>query len=108
MEYKNVIGDEVRRLRVDLKISQADLALRLQIAGWDVDRGHVSKIECGLIHVSDYHQIFLAEVLEVPVERLFPKKREDITAREYVLPILRSRGKIPYDRDEGIDDAICR
>lgn len=72
MEYKNIIGAEIRRLRNGLGMSQSEFAVQLQLAGFDVDRSQVSKMECRLVHISDYEQVYLAEVLKVSVADLFP------------------------------------
>ena len=56
MQYKNLIGREIMNKRDRLGWSQSDLAVRLQLAGWDIDRSQVSKIECRLVHLSDFQQ----------------------------------------------------
>ncbi len=43
---KNIVGPQVRMLRHRLGLKQKDLAARLQILGWDIESGSVSKIEC--------------------------------------------------------------
>ena len=70
--YKNVIGPQVRRIRYQLRLKQKDLAAKLQRAGWWIDRAGVSKIESGLVRVSDYRQLYLARVLRVSVLELLP------------------------------------
>ena len=45
MLYKNNIGPQVRRKRYALGWSQSTLAAKLQIAGLDISRSGVSKIE---------------------------------------------------------------
>jgi ribosome-binding protein aMBF1 (putative translation factor) len=45
MLYKNNIGPQVRRRRYALGWSQSILAAKLQIAGLDISRSGVSKIE---------------------------------------------------------------
>ena len=48
MRYKNNIGPQVRRRRYALGWSQSILAAKLQIAGFDISRSGVSKIEARL------------------------------------------------------------
>jgi ribosome-binding protein aMBF1 (putative translation factor) len=48
MCYKNNIGPQVRRQRYALGWSQSILAAKLQIAGFDISRSGVSKIEARL------------------------------------------------------------
>ena len=50
------------------------LAVKLQIAGFDISRSGVSKIEARLSYVDDKSLLYLAEVLPVPVQDLFPSR----------------------------------
>jgi transcriptional regulator with XRE-family HTH domain len=50
------------------------LAVKLQIAGFDISRSGVSKIEARLSYVDDKSLLYLAEVLRVPVQDLFPSR----------------------------------
>lgn len=72
-KHKNVVGPQVRKRRYCLGLNQADLAARLQIAGWEIDRAGVSKIESQLIWVSDFQMIYLSEALLISVTELLPK-----------------------------------
>lgn len=76
MRYKNNVGPQIRRRRYALGWSQSVLAAKLQIAGLDISRSGVSKIEARLRHVDDKSIMFLAEVLSVPLGDLFPKREE--------------------------------
>jgi transcriptional regulator with XRE-family HTH domain len=71
MRYKNNVGPQVRRRRYSLGWSQSTLAAKLQIAGFDISRSGVSKIEARLSYVDDKSLLYLAEVLKVPVQDLF-------------------------------------
>ena len=73
MRYKNNIGPQVRRRRYALG-SQSILAAKLQIAGFDISRSGVSKIEARLSYVDDKALLYLAEVLRVQVQELFPTR----------------------------------
>ncbi len=66
MRYKNNIGPQVRRRRYALGWSQSDLAIKLQLAGFDTSRSGVSKIEARLSYVDDKTMLYLSEVLRVP------------------------------------------
>ena len=44
---KNCCGDRVREARQKLRLSQSDLAARLQIAGVIIERDSISRIEIG-------------------------------------------------------------
>lgn len=74
MRYKNNIGPQVRRRRYAFGWSQSDLATKLQLAGFDISRSGVSKIEARLSYVDDKTLLYLAEVLKVPVQDLFPPR----------------------------------
>src|SRR2546430_17382866 len=72
MRYKNNVGPQVRRRRYSLGWSQSTFATKLQLAGFDISRSGVSKIEARLSYVDDKTLLYLAEVLKVPVQDLFP------------------------------------
>ena len=74
MRYKNNIGPQVRRRRYALGWSQSVFAAKLQIAGFDTSRSGVSKIEARQSYVDDKTLLYLAEVLKVPVQELFPPR----------------------------------
>lgn len=71
---RNVIGEKLRKARVSCGISQAGLAAKLQIQGWDLDRIGLSKIERGERTVSDAELFLLGNVLGVSVEEFAPSK----------------------------------
>jgi transcriptional regulator with XRE-family HTH domain len=50
------------------------LAVKLQIAGFDISRSGVSKIEARLSYVDDKSLLYLAELLRIPVQELFPPR----------------------------------
>ena len=74
MRFKNNVGPQVRRRRYALGWSQSDFATKLQVAGFDISRSGVSKIEARLSYVDDKTLLYLAEVLRVPVQDLFPPR----------------------------------
>jgi transcriptional regulator with XRE-family HTH domain len=53
-------------------MTQEQLAIRLQMAGYDRSRGTLAKIEARLLWVGDHELFFFAKVLGVPVSALFP------------------------------------
>jgi hypothetical protein len=50
------------------------LATKLQLAGFDISRSGVSKIEARLRFVDDKGLMFLGEVLRIPIQDLFPRR----------------------------------
>ena len=71
---KNLCGDRVREARARKKITQADLAARLQVAGVIMERDSVSRIEIGTRFVTDYELSVLSDVLGVSVEWLLMRE----------------------------------
>ena len=67
---KNCCGDRVREARQKLRLSQSDLAARLQIAGVIIERDSISRMEIGTRFVADYEVAALARALKVSVEWL--------------------------------------
>ena len=67
---KNISGDRIHQARTSQRISQAELAARLQVRGITVEREAISKIETGDRFVADYELKYLAESLDVPLEWL--------------------------------------
>ena len=70
---KNVVGKHIREIREKSEITQEQLAIRLEMAGWQVDRFLISKIERGERQVLDTEVQLIAKVLKVPVSSLFGK-----------------------------------
>ena len=69
---KNIVGPLVRKRRYSLGWTQAELAVKLQIAGWDLDRSGVSKLESGSVWVGDFEMLYLAAALKIEVWHLYP------------------------------------
>jgi len=72
---KNAVGPKVISLRHRLGLSQAGLAARCQLAGWDVSRDIIARIELQIRIVTDIELMHLAHVLKVPAEVLLPRRR---------------------------------
>ena len=68
----NLCGKNIARLRLNLgaKVSQKGLADRLQIAGLDLDKNVIQKIESGQRFVTNIELYTLAKVLNVSVDDL--------------------------------------
>ena len=69
----NVVGPQVRKLRNKRGWTQAVLAQKLQLQGWDVSVGSLGKLEAQLRRVPDCELMFLAKVLKADFKDLFPK-----------------------------------
>jgi len=68
---KNVVGERVRSLRKRLKITQKQLAEKLQLLGYEFDRLTILRIEAGDRFVADYEVRALSEALEINIDNLF-------------------------------------
>ena len=62
---KNICGKRVKEARKKLKLSQYDLAARLQVSGVVIERNSISRIESGERFVADYEIVVLSKVLGV-------------------------------------------
>lgn len=69
-EKKNLSGDRIREARIGLRLSQADLAARMQVKGILIERDGISRIEIGTRFIPDYELPAFSEVLCVPVNWL--------------------------------------
>lgn len=72
----NIVGPQVRRLRVARDLSQPQLCAKCQLRGYDLSRVGLSKLEARLRYVTDAEIIMLAEVLGVAYPELFPGPKE--------------------------------
>jgi transcriptional regulator with XRE-family HTH domain len=68
----NVVGPQVRKLRLLRDWTQESFAAKLQVAGWDVSRESIAKLEAQFRRVPDCELLFLSKVLEVGIIDLFP------------------------------------
>lgn len=68
---KNVVGTNIREIREKAGITQEQLAIRLEMAGWHIDRFLISKIERGERQVLDIEVQLFAKVLDVSINSLF-------------------------------------
>lgn len=71
---KNVCGDRVRLARLQQRLTQEDLAAKLQIEGVIMERDSVSRIEIGTRFVTDYELMILSSVLDVSMQWLVGKE----------------------------------
>lgn len=71
---KNVCGEKVREARKQKKMTQEDLAAKLQVAGVLVERNSICKLETGERFVADYELAALAKILDVSMEWLVGSK----------------------------------
>jgi len=61
----NCSGRRIRERRKELRLSQEQLAGKLQLVGLDITQHAISRIETGLRVVPDYEIPYFADALEV-------------------------------------------
>ncbi|MBQ3084782.1 MAG: helix-turn-helix transcriptional regulator [Clostridia bacterium] len=66
----NVCGKKIATIRMEMKISQRELADRMQLVGIDIDKNAIQRIECGKRFVTDIELISFTKVLNVTFEAL--------------------------------------
>ncbi|MBQ9083880.1 MAG: helix-turn-helix transcriptional regulator [Clostridia bacterium] len=66
----NICGKNIAVFRTAMKISQRELADRMQLAGIDIDKNAIQRIECGKRFVTDIEIIAFAKVFDVSFEAL--------------------------------------
>lgn len=69
----NAVGANIRRLRYAKHLTQEILTARCNVAGCDLSRSTLAKIEAQIRGVSDIELFAVARVLGVPIEELFPE-----------------------------------
>ena len=67
---KNICGERVHEARCRMRLTQQDLAARLQIDGVILERDSVSRIELGTRFVADYELRAISRILRVSVQWL--------------------------------------
>mgnify|MGYP001080608133 FL=1 len=68
---KNMVGGQVRKLRIERGWSQQMLSNKLETLAIYICRGSISRIEDRQRTVTDIELYGLAEILGVPIENLF-------------------------------------
>ena len=66
----NICGLQIARFRKEMGKSQRQLADALQLAGLDVDKNVIQRIESGQRFVTDIELVYISQVLKVPYETL--------------------------------------
>lgn len=69
--YEKQMGNNLRRLRQRKKLTQEQVAAKLQVRGCDVTRSALAKIEVGQRHVYLDELKALREIFDVSYEELF-------------------------------------
>ena len=72
---KNLIGGNLKELRIKQKMSQQELSNNLELLGVYVCRGSISRIEDYSRTATDIELFAIAEVLGVEVKELYHKEQ---------------------------------
>lgn len=67
---KNISGHRIKEARKRKRLSQSDLAAKVQVQGIIIERDSISRVEIGTRFVPDYELPVYAKVLDVSVEWL--------------------------------------
>lgn len=67
---KNICGEKIRQARAKKRLTQDNLAAKMQIEGTIIERDSISRIELGTRFVPDYELPIFARVLNVSIEWL--------------------------------------
>jgi len=86
----NMVGRQVGKFRYQRRWSQERLAIQLQRSGWDISRSGVSKIEGGTVYVHDFQVSWLAAVLGVPRDALYPQFESGRPIQDSILQHIRN------------------
>lgn len=74
---KNISGNRIHQARAAMRLSQSELAARMQVNGVIIEREAVSKIETGDRFVTDYELMIFARVLGVSVDWLLQPRQTE-------------------------------
>lgn len=69
-EYERSVGRNIRRIRMERRLSQDQVSAQLQVRGCDVTRSTLAKMEVGQRHIYLDELKALKEILSVSYEEL--------------------------------------
>ena len=70
-EYEKSVGNNIRKIREEMKMTQDALATRLQLSGCDITRSAVAKIEVGQRHIYPDEIRLIKEILNTTFDKIF-------------------------------------
>ena len=79
---KNVIGKSLRRIRKKQKVTQLDLAARMQVLGVNVDQQAISNIENNKRIVTDYELACFCKALRCTEQELLQDFHDKLRAED--------------------------
>ena len=74
---RNIVGKRVKEARnlAEPKLTQDELAVKLQIQDWGINRVGIAKIEAGIREVTDVEVVKLSKALGVTTSWLLGEKK---------------------------------
>lgn len=72
----NVFGADLRRVRLGRGLRQSEVAVRLQLAGWDLGSDVLSLIESGQRGITDIELVMLLRALDANLADLHAPSRK--------------------------------
>ena len=70
-EIESKVGDNIKAIREKRKMTQEQLAAKIQLRGCDITRSAVAKIEVGQRHLYIDEIILLKDILNVSYDDIF-------------------------------------
>lgn len=61
----NISGKNIYSLRKSMKLSQRELADKMQLIGIDIDKNAIQRIECGKRFITDIEIVAFAKIFSV-------------------------------------------
>ena len=69
----NISGKNIAIRRKAMKISQRELADRLQMSGLDIDKNAIQRMESGQRFITDIELVYIAKALNLTFDELLSK-----------------------------------
>lgn len=69
--YDMIFGQNIRRLRMNIGMTQEQLAIKLQLAGCDITRSALAKIEAGQRHIYPDEIKKLQKIMNIDYSDIF-------------------------------------
>lgn len=69
----NIVGKNIKKIRKDKNVTQADLCARMQVMGFKLSRSDISKLENGKRFINDIEIIGFTDALKVSILDLYKK-----------------------------------
>lgn len=72
---KNLVGPKVKELRIQKKLTQKNLAIQLQLLGYEFNELTILRIEQQTRFVNDMELLALATFFDIEIRELYPKEK---------------------------------